>query len=479
MKKAIRTFLIFLILPFLFSARFSAAGAAYDDSIHRFNCFVDGFVSETEERELDDLIFGMIDDYSFDFPVCVFDSLPDGMALSDYSERFFSENGFGWGENKDGVLFLVDLKNGEIHVSTYGGRAKSEFTDEELQSALSAFNSSYDRSNAAESIRAYLRSISASLQYDSRDYARVTDGSMPYWYPADVSSFIRFHGIDLPHVVDDAGLFSESEKADLSQRISSLIGKYAERGIDFVIFTDRSSYGLGEAVYSADFYYFNGYGIGENYTGSVFFLNMDPYDRCWWSAATGDVQDLFDDYEINIEPIDDAIEPYLRSGDYYGAMVVYINCLDSLYEDAFILPDWYPEDKASFSHSYIPDLPRVIDHAGILSEEQEKQFSDRLSVISEKYGIDAVFFTDRGTHSMSTGEYAEDYYYYNGYWENGFIFCVIGNPDSGSCRWATRTFGSCDRTFSGDAISRLNERFYDDAGSNYGKAFSLYLESVR
>ncbi len=481
MKKTLKILSLLLLLSLFLSTRISAADGGYDGSIHRFNCFVDGFVSEAEEKELDDRIFGMIEKYSVDFPVCVFNTLSDEMTLSDYAPRFYAENNFGWGEDADGVLFLIDLKNGEVRVSTFGKKTKTLLTDDDLQDALDSFNSAYDRSNAARSIRAYLDSLESALggeKPSANDYEKVTDGSRPYWYPADTVHFDRFHGRDLPSVVDDAGVLTSDEEKDLSERIASLKEKYAGVGIDFVIFTDNSSYGLGEAVYSADFYYFNGYGIGEEYTGSVFFLNLDPYDRCWWSAATGGVQYLFDDYENNIEPIDDAIEPYLRDGDYHGAMRVYIERLDSLYEDAFTLPDWYPDDPENYTRVYLSGLPRVVDNAGILTPEQKRSIEARLAALSEQYGIDPVFFTDLTSHAKSVAEYAEDFYYYNGYRQNGFVFCVIGSPDSTRCSWATRSFGNCVPSFSVETLARLNERFYNDAGTDYGNAYSLYLDGV-
>ena len=155
----------------------------------------------------------------------------------------------------------------------------------------------------------------------------------PYWYPAVVENpFPDFHGENLPRVVDDADIFTAAEEAELTELINKLIEKY--KNYDLVIFTDVTTYGIdeenGEGTYAADFYQFNGYGVGDDYSGSVFFVDMNPEDRYWWSAGRGKTEDYFT--ELNINRLDDRIEPYMKDGKYFEAMKVYIEALDILYE---------------------------------------------------------------------------------------------------------------------------------------------------
>ena len=161
----------------------------------------------------------------------------------------------------------------------------------------------------------------------------------PSWYPEDVSSFSDFHGTNLPRVVDDADILSASDEAELTKQINALIEKFGYK-YDFVIFTDNTNYGIGkgmtasDGVYPADFYQFNGYGYGDDYSGSVFFVCMEPGNRYWWSAGRGKTRSFFT--ETNINSIDDIIEPYMRSGDYAGAMFEYVKLLDELYSNGKI-----------------------------------------------------------------------------------------------------------------------------------------------
>jgi len=150
----------------------------------------------------------------------------------------------------------------------------------------------------------------------------------PDWYPDDVNAFRDFHNDpDTPRVVDDAGVLSDAQEAALEKRITEIRQTY---GADLVLFTDTSSYGLGHAVYAADFYQFNGYGIGDDYNGSVLLLCLDPYDRGWWTAACGAYRPYFN--ETNINWIDDQIEPYLVNGDYGGAFDRYLDAVSYIYE---------------------------------------------------------------------------------------------------------------------------------------------------
>ena len=157
---------------------------------------------------------------------------------------------------------------------------------------------------------------------------------LPAWYPEDWSSFSDFHGTDLPRVVDDADIFTDAEEAKLTKLANDLIAKFDDK-YDFVIFTDVSNYGIGkgmeasDGVYPADFYQAHGYGKGENYSGSVIFICMEPGNRYWWSAARGDSKNYYT--EANVNAIDDGIEPYMVDGDYAGAMYKYIELLDELY----------------------------------------------------------------------------------------------------------------------------------------------------
>lgn len=168
----------------------------------------------------------------------------------------------------------------------------------------------------------------------------------PDWYPEDVGAFEDFHALNAPHVVDDADMFTDAEEAALSEKIAAVIEAH---GFDLVLYTAPSTYGLDHATLAADFYQFCGYGFGEDFAGSVLLICMDPADRGWYTAICGAARDYFTSERLN--DVDDAIEPLMVSGDYYGAMERYFDEIDALYARG--LPG---EEPVSFGFSALAGL---------------------------------------------------------------------------------------------------------------------------
>lgn len=149
----------------------------------------------------------------------------------------------------------------------------------------------------------------------------------PDWYPDDVTAFQDFHNTGAARVVDDANIFTDSEEYELTNKINEMIGTY---NMDFVIYTTDSSYGLSHDILAADFYQFNGYGIGSDYDGSVWMICFEPGNRGWFTAARGSkCRSYYTEESINA--LDDLIEDDMRSGDYFSAAEEYVDIVGELY----------------------------------------------------------------------------------------------------------------------------------------------------
>ncbi len=68
--------------------------------------------------------------WQFDVVVVTVNSL-DGKTAEAYADDYFDYNGYGYGENKDGILFLVAMDDREWHMSTTG-YGITVFTDDGL-----------------------------------------------------------------------------------------------------------------------------------------------------------------------------------------------------------------------------------------------------------------------------------------------------------------------------------------------------------
>ncbi len=152
-------------------------------------------------------------------------------------------------------------------------------------------------------------------------------GEKPDWYPDDVTAFQDFHNSGAPRVVDDADVFTDSEEYELTNRINEMIGTY---NMDFVIYTTNRSYGMTDNMLAADFYQFNGYGIGDDYDGSVWMICFEPGNRGWYTAARGEKCRRYYTEE-NINTLDDMIEDDMIDGDYFYAAEEYIDLVGELY----------------------------------------------------------------------------------------------------------------------------------------------------
>lgn len=152
--------------------------------------------------------------------------------------------------------------------------------------------------------------------------------NLPDWYPEDPKSFQFFSDPAAPRVVDLADIFTDEEE----EKMLALIEDYtAKTDRDIVIYTDRSSYGFGEAVWSADFYDFNGYGIGPEREGVCLFINMDPADRCWWCCCTGSrTMGAYDQATAN--KLDDRLEKYMVNGEYGEGVINWIGNMGKFLE---------------------------------------------------------------------------------------------------------------------------------------------------
>ncbi len=204
---------------------------------------------------------------------------------------------------------------------------------------------------------------------------------LPYWYPEDVEAFEDYHTENAPRVVDDADIFSDDEEEDLTSRIEELISKYDR---DFVIYTTDSSYGFTHQILAADFYQFNGYGLGDDYSGSVLMVCMESGNRGWYTAIRGESRSYYDEDIINA--IDDGIYPDMADGYYYDAMCTYINEIDELYDTGTLSTTSSSSGGSSIMFSLIVAMVvGVIVGAIVLTVLYSSMKKVRLATEADKY----------------------------------------------------------------------------------------------
>lgn len=251
-----------------------------------------------------------------DFLICIADDVGD-QTSSEYSYDYY----YNCDCSADSLVLLVNTEKETISLYAYGDandRYPQETLDELSDPLIEDFSNT---SSYLQIFNQYLdRTAAMAVPAAAEQQAK------PDWYPEDVNSFVDFHAVNPPHVVDDADLFTDAQEAELSAMIAEIVD---DTGMDLAVFTDTSSYGLPRNVYAADFYQFNGYGLDEDYSGSVLLICMEPGNRGWYTAVCGQAQDTLNSKNLNV--IDDRLEPHMKSGAYFDGVSGYLNDIAETY----------------------------------------------------------------------------------------------------------------------------------------------------
>ena len=96
--------------------------------------------SQTEIAELDDMAYALLNMYDMDV-VVVTTNDTNGKSTENFADDYFDDNGFGAGDNLDGVLFLLDMDNRGAYIAT-SGSGVLYFTDQRIENLLARISDS-------------------------------------------------------------------------------------------------------------------------------------------------------------------------------------------------------------------------------------------------------------------------------------------------------------------------------------------------
>lgn len=408
----------------------AAKEAPLRTDLYRINDYA-GILKKADINELDALVMQVVSTFKFDLPVCIKQSYDQ--SLAPYADWFYAQNKLGYGSNKNGLLLFIGTDTDQIFLKGYGAGEKI-FTPEVKQQLIEQMRELRGQNYTwLAPLYVYTNSIVKILKQNREILDEYADGKtveplpkqhyMPSWYPDDIKTFVEFHDERASRVIDDAHIFSKEEIATMKEHIKRVQDDY---GIDLLVFTDKSSHALAHDAYAAEFYDVNGYGFGDDFTGTVLFICMDENDRDWWTVMTGKCRQIYTPSVINM--LDDNLEPYMIAGNYGEGVINYIDDVYELYK----LPDWYPENPEEFVPFHAENKPHVVDQAGLFSKEEQAELARRADEISAAYGTDCLILTtDKTIRGGTLDDYIKDFIKYNGYGEgennDTFVFCIKKN----------------------------------------------------
>ena len=118
-------------------------------------------------------------------------------------------------------------------------------------------------------------------------------------------------------IYDFADLFTNSEEEKLYKNVKAFIEK---NNIDMAIVTIDYNNKNSSMAYADDFYDYNDFGIGKNYDGILFLIDMD--NRKMWISTTGSAIQTF---ESDINSILDDCYSYISNEKYFDCANTFIN----------------------------------------------------------------------------------------------------------------------------------------------------------
>lgn len=171
-----------------------------------------------------------------------------------------------------------------------------------------------------------------------------------------------------PRCVDEADILSDDEEMQLSLKLDEISENHQ---MDVVVVVEDSLDGEEIKYHAADYFDYNGYGIGDDFSGIMLMVSMD--EREWFILTTGKGIDTFTD--STLEYMEEDILTYLSSGDYVGAFSEFAEKCDAKLAaanddaDGAYVDDGYEDDgyeEYTEEDIYVDEVPETKEAPGIL-----------------------------------------------------------------------------------------------------------------
>lgn len=418
----------------------------HDADAPRLVDLADIFTLEEEEQMLS-IIKSIQKDSGKDIVVYT-DVTTYGLSRRTFAADINELAGYGFGDNFSGTVLFICMEQGNRGWWTDAtGECEeiySEYVINYLDDALEPYMVG---GKYGEGVIDYLKNV--------KNLYRV-----PEWYPADKAAFKPFHNESTSRIADYANLFDDETKEKLQDAIKRIQDEY---GMDVAIYTDSESYWRDEDTLAKEFYKYNGYGFGDDYTGSALFICTERGSSSFGLYEEGKCKEIYTDYEVN--KMSEKLRRLISSESYGDAAREYLDMVYELYK----FPDWYPSDSSNFVRFKAQNKTYVIDQAELFSKEEKERLEQKALALSTKFGSDVLIVTaENAIRGGSAGSYAKDYYRYNGYGQgdenDALIFCII--RDGYRMRWALVTGDAKRKCYSERNMDHMNE-YIDDAMEDY------------
>ena len=284
---------------------------------------------------------------------------------------------------------------------------------------------------------------------------------------------------------DYAETVSEEEHNYLNNRINESIEPFK---MDFPIFIlDKYEYD-GELSEYADIVYGNNkFGYGDSKDGIFLIIDTEngEYNIFFYGKAESVIPKAQKDrlFELTDSIFGD------NSISVYESIDIYLTKVFDLSKEWNIdkadkengMPYWYTDDVENFQNYHAENPPRVVDDAGIFTDEQKLELIAQVQRICDTYDFSYVIFTDDSSYGLSKDVYGADFLYYGGYGEGDdfgavcFFLCL----EEGNRGWRTISINSYEDIFNSDVTYTIDEIVDKDMrGGRYFEAIKKATDYI-
>ncbi len=268
-----------------------------------------------------------------------------------------------------------------------------------------------------------------------------------------------FADSDPIYIYDEANALTKEEKAALSSSFQKLSENW---GIETKVFLTNSPNGT-KLIFDAENIY------TEKGIKDGILLLIDCKAKNAAVFAGGEAQKIFQEYEC--DELAYTVKTTMASKGISSALYSFIAAAGSKISADMI-------SLSGFNGSeHIPDqrlVPRFVDNACLLSASEAKELNKLLDDISSRHNFDVAIATVDYLDSRSPRDFADDWYDYNGYQQNGILFLIsMGERD-----WAISTAGEGIAYFTDAGQEAIIDKILNDLSKGrYSKAFVAFADS--
>lgn len=273
------------------------------------------------------------------------------------------------------------------------------------------------------------------------------------------------------YVIDPEYLLSQDEWEYLESYATMIEENYGYC-IMFAVTKDVSDSG-STTQYCEDMYMT----FADSDDGVIIAHNISEQVYSWYCAGEG--EDVFTE-----DVIDRLWALYADTDTYYDGIYAYYEEAEVIIENAGKVSQ---NDEPTFADKSSEDeteflpvertLSLVVDKADLLTDEEEKNFNDKLEAFADEYESEIAILTVDDLEGKSAQVYADDFYDYNGYGygENDDGMLVLYKPGAeGDRELYITTHGTGEDDYQADDF--INAMVDDLKAEDYVSAFNTYIQ---